>query len=365
VSEERTLDARVLNRTLLARQGLLERSVRTARDVIEDLVGLQAQEPIDPYVALWTRVVDLDPLELSGLLDARAAVRMGLLRGTLHLVTARDALAMYPIMADVMARSWRSSPFAKRLHGVDVDAVLRGARAALEERPMTPSELGLALAPGWPDRDPTSLAYAARFLLPLVQVPPRGLWGRTGRPTNTTAEAWLKAPMDGAPNIDRLVRRYLRAFGPATVADIRVWSWLTGLREVVDRMRPRLRTFRDIVGRELLDVPDGPIATGDEPAPIRFLPQYDNVFLSHADRARILHPSITIAEMTWRGGVLVDGYVGAAWRIAKRKAGATLTVTRYAPLDAPQRAALEDEGDRLVAFLVPDAATRSIQIVDA
>jgi hypothetical protein len=359
------LDTRILNRTLLARQGLLERSVRTASDVIEDLVGLQAQEPIDPYVALWTRVVDVDPLDLSGLLESRAAVRMGLLRGTLHLVTARDALALYPIVADVMARSWRSSPFAKRLDGVDVDAVLRGARAAVEERPMTPSDLGLALAPGWPDRDPTSLAYAARFLLPLVQVPPRGLWGRTGRPTNTTAEAWLGRPMDRTPSIDDLVRRYLRAFGPASVADMRVWSWLTGLRQVVERLRPGLRTFRDDAGRELFDVPDAPIATGEERAPIRFLPQYDNVFLSHADRSRILHPTISIADMTWRGGVLIDGVVGAAWRIVRRRGDATLTVTRYATLDGQQRAAIEEEAERLLAFLAPDAMTRAIAIADA
>jgi hypothetical protein len=360
-----TLDTRVLNRTLLARQGLLERSVRTARDVIEDLVGLQAQEPIDPYVALWTRVVDFDPTELSGLLESRAAVRMGLLRGTLHLVTARDALALYPIVADVMARSWRSSPFAKRLDGVDIDAVLRAARAAVEERPMTPSDLGLALAPGWSDRDPTSLAYAARFLLPLVQVPPRGLWGRTGRPTNTTAEAWLGRPMDRTPSIDDLVRRYLRAFGPASVADMRVWSWLTGLRLVVERLRPGLRTFRDEAGRELFDVPDAPIATGEERAPIRFLPQYDNVFLSHADRSRILHPTISIADMTWRGGVLIDGFVGAAWRIVRRRGDATLTVTRYATLDGQQRAAIEEEAERLLAFLAPDAKTRAIAIADA
>lgn len=365
MSEARTLDERVLNRTLLARQGLLERSVRPAQDIIEDLVGLQAQEPIDPYVALWTRLADVDPLDPSRLLETRATVRMGLLRGTLHLVTARDARALYPILADVMARSWRSSPFAKRLDGIDIGDVVRAARAAVEERPMTPSELGAALAPRWPDRDPTSLAYAARFLLPLVQVPPRGLWGQTGRPTNTTAEAWLGAPMDRTPRVDELVRRYLRAFGPATVADIRVWSWLTGLREVVERLRPRLRTFRDGAGRELLDVQDAPIATGDEGAPIRFLPQYDNVFLSHADRSRILHPTITVADMTWRGGVLVDGYVSAAWRIVRRRADATLTVTRYAPLDGQQRRAIEEEGERLIAFLAPDAATRAIVVADA
>jgi hypothetical protein len=171
--------------------------------------------------------------------------------------------------------------------------------------------------------------------------------------------------MDRTPSIDDLVRRYLRAFGPASVADMRVWSWLTGLRLVVERLRPGLRTFRDEAGRELLDVPDAPIATGEERAPIRFLPQYDNVFLSHADRSRILHPTISIADMTWRGGVLIDGFVGAAWRIVRRRGDATLAVTRYDTLDGQQRAAIEEEAERLLAFLAPDAKTRAIAIADA
>ena len=317
------LSRRALNRTLLTRQLLLERVRRPVLDVVELLVGMQAQEPIDPYVGLWTRIDGFDPLELSEAIEERKAVRMGLLRGTLHLVTARDALAQYPILADVMTRSWRSSPFAKQLVGVDLDAVLARARALLEERPMTPSELGVAMAPGWPDRDAPSLAYAARFMLPLVQVPPRGLWGRTSRPTNTTAEAWLGASMAPDPSIDDLLLRYLAAFGPASIADMRVWSWLTGLREVVERLRPRLRTFRDEGGRELFDVEDGVIADPDLAVPIRFLPQYDNVFLSHDDRSRILVGGVKVEDLVWKGGVLIDGYVGAAWRIRRDKKAAT------------------------------------------
>lgn len=358
------LSRRALNRTLLTRQLLLERVRRPALDVVELLVGMQAQEPIDPYVGLWTRIDGFDPSELSDAIEERKAVRMGLLRGTLHLVTARDALAQYPILADVMTRSWRSSPFAKQLVGVDLDAVLARARALLEERPMTPSELGMAIAPGWPDRDAPSLAYAARFMLPLVQVPPRGLWGRTSRPTNTTAEAWLGASMARDPSIDDLLLRYLAAFGPASVADMRVWSWLTGLREVVERLRPRLRTFRDEGGRELFDVQDGVIADADLPAPIRFLPQYDNVFLSHDDRSRILVGGVKVEDLVWRGGVLIDGYVGAAWRIRREKRAATMTVTLYVPVTGEQRAKIEVEGERLFSFLAADAYPREIQVVD-
>jgi hypothetical protein len=364
ISAAPTLSRRTLNRTLLARQLLLERVRRPALDVIEHLVGMQAQEPIDPYVGLWTRIEGFDPSELSGAIESRQAVRMGHLRGTLHLVTARDALAQYPILADVMARSWKSSPFIKQLVGVDIDAVLARARELLEARPMTPSELGAALAPEFPDRDAQSLAYAARFLLPLIQVPPRGLWGRTGRPTNTTAESWLGAPMGAEPSIDDLVLRYLEVFGPATVSDIRVWSWLTGLREVVDRLRPRLRTFRDEAGRELFDVEDGLIAHEDLPAPIRFLPQYDNVFLSHEDRSRILSDAVSVPDLAWRGGVLVDGFVAAAWRMDRDRQRATMTVTLARPATGEQSAEIEAEGERLMAFVAAEVGTRDIHLVD-
>lgn len=357
------LSRRVLNRTLLARQLLLERVDRSTSDTIEHLVGMQAQEPPDPYVGLWSRIQGFDPMELSRLLEGRRAVRMGHLRGTLHLVTARDALAHHPILADVMARTWRSSPFAKRLRGVDLDAVLARARELLEERPLTPSELGAALAPEWPDRDPSSLAYSARFLLPLVQVPPRGLWGRTGRPTNTTAEAWLGAAMEERPSVDDLVLRYLAAFGPATVGDIRVWSWMTGVREVIDRLRPRLRTFRDEAGHELFDVPDGPIADPDLPAPVRFLPQYDNLFLSHDDRSRIDGELSWGIDFGWKGPILVDGGIAAAWRVRRAGKTASMTVELGRRLTRAERLELEAEASELAAFLDPDR-TRELAVVE-
>jgi hypothetical protein len=357
------LSRRALNRTLLGRQFLLERVERTPADVVEHLVGLQAQEPVDPYVALWTRIVDFDPTALSAMIEERRAVRMGHLRGTLHLVTARDAVAHYPILADVMSRSWKSSPFVKQLGGVDIEEVTKAARAALEERPMTPGELGAALASGWPDRDTTALAYAARFLLPLVQVPPRGLWRRTGRPTNTTVEAWLDAPMDPSPSIDELLLRYLRAFGPASVSDMRVWSWLTGLREVVDRLRPQLRTFRDEAGRELLDVEDGQFTDPDVPAPVRFLPQYDNLFLSHDDRSRINGELAWGVDFGWKSVILVDGGIAAAWRVRRSGKAAVMTVELGRRLSGAEHADLEGEASRLAAFLDPDRE-RQLVIVE-
>ena len=339
--------------------------MRPAEDVIEHLVGMQAQEPPDPYLALWSRIEGFDPHELSALIEQRRAVRIGLMRTTLHLVTARDARALYPVMADVLHRAFRSSPFAKQLVGVDMEAVLALARTTLEEQPRAPTELGKLLAPSWPDRDAPSLAYAARFLLPLVQVPPRGLWRQTSRATNTTAEAWLGGPLDPSTAADDAVLRYLAAFGPATVADMRIWSWLTGLRAVVDRLRPRLRIYQDEAGRELFDVEDGLMVDPDVPAPIRFLPTYDNIFLSHDDRSRILIERMTVPDLIWRGGVLVDGFISGAWRIRRDKRQATMTIELVPDITSAQRHEIEEEAARAFAFVAPDVETRDVQLVKA
>jgi hypothetical protein len=359
------LTRRALNRSLLARQLLLERVDRPAEEVIEHLVGMQAQEPIDPYVALWTRIVDFDPLELSTLIETRRAVRGSTLRTTLHLMTARDFLALRPVLQDVLERAWRSSPFAKDLVGVDLAELLAAGRGYVEAEPITTAQLARLLAARWPDRVPNSLAYASRFLLPIVQVPPRGLWGQKGAPRATTAQVWLDRPLATETRPDEAVLRYLAAFGPATVSDIRIWSWLTGLREVIERLRPRLRTFRDEAGRELFDVEDGLLVDPDVPAPIRFLPQYDNIFLSHDDRSRILIERMTVPDLIWRGGVLVDGFVAGAWRIRREKRQATMTIELVTPVTGARRVELEDEATRLFAYVAADAETRDIRIIAA
>lgn len=359
------LSRRTLNRTLLGRQLLLERVDRPAEAVIEHLVGMQAQEPIDPYVALWSRIERFDPQELSTLIQTRRAVRGSTLRTTLHLMTARDFLTLRPVLQDVLERAWRGSPFAKDLVGVDLAELLAAGRALVDEQPLTTAQLAKALAERWPDRVPNSLAYASRFLLPIVQVPPRGLWAKKAAPKATTAQVWLGKELATETDPDDAILRYLAAFGPATVADMRIWSWLTGLREVVERLRPRLRTFRDEAGRELFDVEDGRLVDPDVPAPIRFLPQYDNIFLSHEDRARILVEKVAVRDLVWRGGVMVDGFISGAWRIRREKRGATLTIELVATSSAAQRLEIEEEASRLFAFLHADAETCAIQIVDA
>ncbi|MEO6206894.1 MAG: winged helix DNA-binding domain-containing protein [Candidatus Limnocylindrales bacterium] len=362
LSTVRLLDRRTLGRTLLARQGLLERSAEAPADVIGRLVGVQAQEPIDPYVALWTRIRDFDPLTLSDGIAERRFVRIGLMRTTLHLVTADDAQALHPIMIDVLRRAWRSSSFKKTLGDVELEPMLGAARHALEAGPTTPSDLGRILGALWPDRDANAMAYLARFLLPLVQVPPRGLWRQTGRAANTTLEVWTGRQPEAAA-IDDVVLRYLRAFGPATSGDLRTWSWLTGLRPVLERLRPQLCTYRDERGRELFDVADGMITDPATAAPVRFLPQYDNVFLSHDDRSRINGAMSWGLEFGGKGVVLVDGSISGAWRVKRAARVAMMTVELGRVLTMGERTDLEAEAEGLGGFLDPDGP-RDLRIVD-
>ncbi len=333
--------------------------------MIEHLVGMQAQEPLDPYVGLWTRIERFDPRGLSNLIEQKRAVRGSTLRTTLHLMTARDFLRLRPVLQDVLERAWRSSPFAKDLVGLDLAEVVAAGRERLDAEPLTTAQLAVVLAERWPDRVPNSLAYASRFLLPIVQVPPRGLWGQKAAPKALTVESWLGQPLGTETAPDDAVLRYLAAFGPATVADIRIWSWLTGLRAVVERLRPRLRTFRDEAGRELFDVEDGLLVDPDVPAPIRFLPQYDNIFLSHDDRSRILIERMTVPDLIWKGGVLVDGFISGAWRIRRVKDRATMTIELVRPVTGAPRVELEEEAARLFGFLAADVETRDVAIVEA
>jgi DNA glycosylase AlkZ-like len=351
----------MLNRTLLARQHLLQRVVIPVTAAVEDLVGLQAQNPRDPYVALWSRLAGFDPLELSRLLETRTAVRLTIMRGTLHLVTAADAAALRAVMQRDVARMLRTSAFWRNLSGADVDAIVSRGAELVEEQPRSVAELARLLSQAWPDRDPDSLGYAVRYLVPLVQVTPRGLWGRSGTARVTTMRAWLGLPALPAPDTELAMLRYLRAFGPASPADIRAWSGLTGLRPVVDRLRPRLRSYRDAAGRELLDVPDGIFADGAAPVPSRLLPEFDNVFLSHADRSRITGDGRWDARYARRGVLLVDGFLAGAWRLeTPGREGATLSIEPFVELRADARAEIAAEADALLHLLRPEDRSRSV-----
>jgi hypothetical protein len=354
------LSLRALNRATLARQLLLQRSGLPVLDAVAHLVGLQAQEPPDPYIGLWSRLADFQAEELSTLLVDRRVVRIAVMRSTLHLVTADDCLVLRPLMQPVLdAELVRHREYAPALVGVDLDAVLAFGREFLAE-PRTGRALRAALAERFPAHEPAALAYACRNHLGVVQVPPRGVWGRTGGVVTTTAASWLGRPFATSPSLDDVVVRYFGAFGPATVADVAAWSRLTGLREVVERLRPRLQTFRDERGRELFDLPGAPRPGPDVPAPVRFLPEYDNLLLSHADRSRFAAPGRRelLSRVTGRvnGSVLVDGTVAALWQLERAR-----LVVSHAPLAKRAAASVAAEGRRFVRFVAPDV--RDVRLV--
>lgn len=367
--EGSVLDRRTLNRTLLARQHLLERVAVPVPFLIEHLVGMQAQVPRDPYIALRARLRDFDPAELEHLLLERLAVRMTLMRTTLHLVTAGDAPKLRSVVQEVCERGFRSSPFRRRLDGVDLEELKIAGGALLAEHPRTVSELGLALSERWPDNDREALAYAIRYLVPVVQVTPRGLWGRSGAPRLAPLASWLGPDQggDSSPDraLDEIVLRYLRAFGPATAADVRTWSWLSGAGDVLGRLRPQLRSYRDEAGRGLLDVDDGIFADPDQPAPARFLGEYDNVFLSHADRSRITGDLSWGAVFIRKGSFFVDGFLAGAWGLKASRDRVTLEVEPMKQLSAASQSEVVTEAEALLQFLAPEAISTRVLLATA
>ena len=359
-----TLSLRALNRATLERQMLLRRWQMPIPNAIERLVGLQAQTNHSWYHGLWTRLEGFQPERLAELLIERQVVRIALMRSTIHLVTARDCLALRPLMQPVIERSTKGN-FGRHWVGLDAEALVAAGRALVEQQPRTFSELGKLLAEHWPDRDPAALAQAIRAWVPLVQVPPRGVWAMSGPAAHTTVEAWLGRPLATDPSLEEMILRYLAAFGPATVKDMQTWSGLTRLNEVIERLRPRLVTFRDEHGRELFDLPDAPRPDPDIPAPPRFLYDYDNLLLSHNDRTRFITSEYHKQGFTMDGPmpciVLINGFTNGTWKITQSRKAATLTIKPFTRLSKKDTAALTEEGTRLLAFAAADTDTHDIQ----
>jgi hypothetical protein len=361
------LDRRTLNRALLARQLLLHRHRMSVLDAVGHLIGLQAQAPTPPYFGLWTRLAGFDPAELSRLLVERQVVRATLMRATIHLVAAPDCLPLHALLQPVFDRAIVSNPErSPALAGIDRDKLAAAGRELLTEQPLTSKALGARLAERWPDRDGRALAYGVQCLVPVVQVPPRGVWGAGGQATWASAESWLgQARTTLSPA--ELVRRYLAAFGPAAVADIQHWCGLTGLGEVVEELP--LRTFRDEQGRQLYDVPEATLPDPDTPAPARFVAPFDNLLLSHADRTRVISDEhrrrVFTVNGIIKGTVLVDGFVAGTWRLDQSRSAATLTIEPFARLSTRDRGALEVEAAALLDFAAPTAGDRELRLTVA
>ncbi|MFC8365642.1 winged helix DNA-binding domain-containing protein [Streptomyces griseorubiginosus] len=371
------LGPRALNRATLDRQLLLRRSGMSAKAAVGHLLGLQAQNVKPPYYALAARLDGFAPEELSALMADREVVRIVTMRSTIHTHTAEDCRTLRPLVQP--ARDRELTHFRKGLQGVDLDRLAALARDLVESEPRTMKELREALLVEWPDADPQALAVAARCKLPLVQVTPRGLWGRSGQVALTTAEHWLgrladtappseHRPTEAAPSSehrptdparptpalapDATVLRYLAAFGPASVKDMQTWAGLTRLREAFERLRPELRVFRDEQGVELFDLPDAPRPAEDTPAPPRFLPEFDNLLLSHADRTRVVPKEYW--GRSWQGNqayctLLVDGFLAGVWKLH----GDTLVVEPFGRLTRAQREEVTEEAQRMLATLYP------------
>ena len=359
------LDTRVLNRALLARQLLLRRTTMGVPAALEHLVGIQAQVPDSPYIALWSRLAGFAIPDLARLVQSRRAVRIVVMRSTIHLVTSRDCLPLRSLMQPAVERGLWTGQYGRALKGLDREAIATAGRALVDEQPRRFADIGAQLRRRWPDRDPMALAMAVRGLVPLVQVPPRGIWGSNAAPLHTSAGSWLLPHRARTLSIDTVVLRYLEAFGPASARDFQEWSGLTGAAPIFEKLRRRLRAFKDDNGRELLDLPEGRRPRRDVPAPPRFLPEFDNVLLGHSDRTRIIadrHRTRTFAGAGLMAGtVLIDGFVGARWRLERVPRLSTLVVEPFDRLAAATRAEIEKEGERLLNFFCGDAAAHDVR----
>jgi len=344
------LSRRVLNRTLLLRQHLLERVDLTPAEMVEHLVGLQAQDNLPPYLSLAARLTTFDPYDVTRGLEEKSLVRLLSLRGTIHLLTRADALTLRQWTRPVHEREIKVSQSVGDAREVDREAFVAALDEVLADGPLPQKQLGVALAERFPEHPPTALGQLARSALPLAQLPPRGTWKGSGTVLYQRVDRWLGGDL-AEPDVPEIVRRYLRAFGPASAADVTTWSGVTGLAGLIKGMDD-LERHEDENGKVLYDVPGAPIAEEDRPAPVRLLGVYDNLWLSHAARDRVTEPDKRKHWMGTNGGmgstIFVDGWLEGVWRPVD---GKVEIVRLLRDLTRAERAQLDEEVARVEALL--------------
>ncbi len=358
------LDNRALNRATLERQLLLRRHDMTVREAVTHLVGMQSQLPNPPYTGLWSRLERFELDDLTELMNRREIVRGSLLRGTLHVATAEDYIALRPLLQPLFVKAART--FRKATDLLDIDEMLAYATEILADQRHTGADLKRALGERWPECDASLLLYATQCLLPLVYVPPGGTWGKGGSSVLATAESWFGRTLPEMTDPRDTILRYLAAFGPSSTMDVQFWSGLTHLKPVMEDLRPRLRTFRSAeTGVELFDVPDAPLPDPDTEAPVRLIPEYDNLLMAHADRTRVISDERRAITHTRNGmiaaTVLLDGVVAGKWRVARGKQSAVaVEVEQFRRFTPEERELVEAEAAAFLAMAYKDADTRDV-----
>jgi Winged helix DNA-binding domain len=359
-----TLTARQLNRALLARQLLLKRKRVSVHAAVHATGGLQSQEPRDPFVALWSRISSFKAQNLLEAAHRRDIVRGTYLRGTLHTVTADDYSSFRPLLQSVVHREEK----LRREYGggFEIKKLASGARSLLTGGPLSAQQLGEKLGPRFPGANKAGLAAWVRTGIPLIAVPTDDRWGYSRPPRFAVADQWLERPLQQPGSLDKLVLRCLSAIGPASSSDVRAWSGLGGIKSVLDKLRSQLMVFNDESGCELFDLAGSPRPDGETPAPVRFLPEYDNVFLSHADRGRIMNAAHA-HYFTQKGNgrrlrsVLVDGFVRAGWEVTRRGDRAAIDVTAFEEFSKSTETDVSEEAEAVLRFIEQDASEFAVK----
>jgi hypothetical protein len=356
-----------INRSFLNRQLLLERSPMSTESAITHLVALQAQDVMPPYVGLWSRLSDLERNDVHNGLLENSLIRATLLRGTVHLTTREDVLRILPkVMPELIKYAHAPTTLEGLLIHISSDDLLDWGRSIFADRDLGAAEIREFARRDWPDLDHVQVTRAVQWMLPLMQVPPRGLWKTNAKPRWALVEEWLGDSLDETYELENLILRYITAYGPIAAGDFQTWSRLTGAKEAINRLRPRLRIFRDGVGRELLDVPEAEWPDEDAPAPVRFLGAFDNLWLSHKDRSRVLderHRLKIINNGIGRPTILVDGFVGGRYKVTVKKDVATMIIELFRPLTSSERDEVAAEAERLLIFL-EDGLTHCVEFAD-